>query len=70
MAYLEYQEARARFELAEKSLAATAQTARQAEAQRAQILAKFAETLELPPGEWVYHEQKLVRKDKKNAKSP
>jgi len=71
MAYLEYQEARQRYELAEKNLAARASTTRQSEMQRDQVMAKFAELLELGPGQWVYDgKDKLVRKDIPNAKSP
>jgi len=70
MAYLEYQEARQRYELAEKNLASRASTTRQAEMQQNQVMAKFAEVLELPPGQWVYDGKgKLVMKDKPNAKS-
>lgn len=70
LAYLEYQEAKLRYELAEKNLASRAATTRNSEMQRNQVMATFAQVLELGPGEWVYDgEGKLVRKDKPNAKS-
>jgi hypothetical protein len=70
LAYLEFQEAEQRFRLAEQNLASRAATTRQSEMQRNQVMAKFAELLELGPGEWVYDgKDKLVRKDNPNAKS-
>ena len=70
LAYLEYQEAEQRFRLAEQNLASRASTTRQSEMQCNQVMAKFAELLELGPGEWVYDGNgKLVRKDRPNAKS-
>ena len=64
-AYLEFEEARTRFELAQKNLASRAATARQSEAQCNQVMAKIIEALELPPGEWSYDGKgSFVRKDK------
>lgn len=53
-AYLEFEEARMRFELAEKKLASCSATARQSEVQCNQVMVRLVETLNLPPGEWVY----------------
>ncbi|MBW2690430.1 MAG: hypothetical protein JRC99_10930 [Deltaproteobacteria bacterium] len=70
LAYLEFEEARQRFDLAEKNLASRASSTRQAEFQRNQVMAQFVELLSLPPGQWVYDgANKLVKKDAKNAKS-
>jgi hypothetical protein len=70
LAYLEYEEAKMRFQLAEQALASRAASTRNAEVQRNQVMAKFVELLELGPGEWVYDGKgKLVRKDQPNAKS-
>ena len=70
LAYLEFQEAEQRFHLAEQNLASRAATTRQSEMQCNQVMAKFAELLELGPGEWVYDgKDKFVRKDKQHAKS-
>lgn len=69
MAYLEFQEAEQRFRLAEQNLASRATTTRQSEMQRNQVMAKFAELLDLGPGEWVYDgKNKLVMKKVANAK--
>lgn len=70
MAYLEYEETKMRYELATNNLASRASAVRQSEGQHHQVMAKFAELLELGPGEWVYDGAgKLVRKDIPNAKS-
>lgn len=70
LAYLEYEEARQRFELAERNLASRASSTRQAEIQRNQVMTQFVKLLSLPPGEWVYDgTSKLVQKVRKNEKS-
>ena len=70
-AFLEHEEARLRYELAQKNLSDRAATTRQAEVQRGHVLKKMAAMLNLGPGEWVYDGAgKLVRKDIENAKSP
>jgi hypothetical protein len=67
-AYLEHEEARLAYELAEKKLRSCAATARQAEKQRAQVVKTIASMLPLEQGEWVYDGQgKMVRKDKPNG---
>jgi signal transduction histidine kinase len=63
-AYLEYEEAKLRYELAEKKLRSCSATARQSEKQRAQVVSTIVKMLDLGPGEWVYDESgKMVRKD-------
>lgn len=70
LAYLEHEEARARFEHAQKNLNATTVTAREAEIQHGHVLKKMAAMLNLGEGQWVYDGAgKLVRKDIPNAKS-
>lgn len=68
-AYLEYEEAKLRFELAEKKLRSCSVTARQSEKQRANVVQAIAQMLNLDNGEWLYHESgKMVKKEFRNAK--
>lgn len=61
--YLEYEEAKLRFDVAEKRLRSNSVTAQQAKIQRAQIMKKIAETLSLTDGEWTFDGGTLVKKE-------
>lgn len=63
-AFLEFEDAKMRYELAEKKLRNASATARQSEKQRAQVASTIAGMLELGEGEWVYDGKgKMVRKN-------
>jgi len=70
LAYLEYEDAKLRFEVASGRLNNLGVATRKAEIQRSHVLAKMSAMLNLGPGEWVYDGiDKLVRKDAPDAKS-
>ena len=67
-ACLEHQEAKLRYDLAESNLRSRSATARQSEEQRAQVLSKIAELIDLGEGEWTYDGNgKMVRKVNSNV---
>lgn len=64
-AYLDYAEAESRYLKSKARLVACKGGALEAESTRGKIVASVAQTLDLPPGEWVYDsgQRKLVKKD-------
>ncbi len=67
-AYLEYEEAKLRYELAERKLRSCSSTARQSEKQRAHAVGTIAGLLNLGEGEWVYDGSgKMVKKEPTDA---
>ena len=67
-AFLEFEQAKMRYELAEKKLRSCSATARQSEKQRAQVVGTIAGMLNLGEGEWVYDGNgKMVKKEPRNG---